>query len=1658
MNNQNKAMAALAVIIMLACIVTVVNDVSDAAVSEVNLTSDSNGDLDQVISDSKYDGKEVIFTLSAGEYTFDNTDSSNYFHGSSLTIRAADNAKVTVKVSHSENTGAALGVQQSSEKTKLIVEGINFVSNEGMERIDVWNFYDISFTECMFTDVILFRQSGTLPDETQNGSFALSECEFKTDVSDNNYAVTVIASSIILMDNTFEGYGRGPNLQVREGGGDIIIAGNTVTNLTYTKPIAFQICGDVGNRTVMFSNNTVKNGFGLSVYHNLDVSDGEIVVFGNTFTGCTADIFYAHDKGNDQRFDSSITLFGNTYSNGSSEPVFYKEDSTGNIAVTPDDMEIIDANVDDATFDWYTPGNVMVLDTAEELEQFAMLVNSGITFMNETVELGADIALTDEWEPIGTGIVVYGSYSGPSAQTGYIGNPFKGIFDGKEHTIEGLRIAGSSSNDVLGLFGIVDGGEIRNVILSEMSINVVEAADIGGIVGHLTNGTVSGCDVSGSITVETSDGKYYHGVGGIVGFMMLNGMITNCDNSATIGATTPIDTSDPTVENLGGIVGSAYYSEAGSRMEVSYCSNSGSVTGTKYVAGIAGMSSAFITECTNSGAVTIVEDNQPADNNSVGGIVGEQRDYGAISGCTNSGAVKNNGNDYGTGGIVGWVRYWADSNGPSDSNGLECNVKATISVTDCVNESSGKVTSVNSHVGGIIGAVYHSVEVEGCINYADIGGSDFVGGILGGMQTVHSYHPDDGCRLLLVDCENHGTVTSIGSTHGSIIGHHSSTDSSSSVNCNIDHGSYWTVYDVTDEKNKAMSTGLEEIASTAVIIIDDEEYGYTGVSDAIEKAASGSTVRLVSDVTESITIPAGKEIVLDLNGYTLTNTEGLHTIINYGTLTIIDSSEDHSGAIDNISNARAAVMNEPGANAYLEGGSYLRSEETGSDPDTSGKNTHYNIVNHGTMTISDGVTVSQDGGFSSLVENGWYNGNENTNKTPSVMTIDGGTFTGGLNTIKNDDCGELTINGGTFSNVVQSAVLNWNEATINGGTFSVEGNDFGVILNGFLNNDMDKGTLNINGGTFDGAITVQKMGGSINMGAIKIAGGVFKATSQVFDTQNEANADIEVSGGLFSQSIDETYLTSGFDEMVQNDDGMYAPSVSEEEAIAKIGNAGYSTLQQAFDAARGIVSDHPITIVLQGNFTGGGAVLPSGSNIILDFNGYTYTNTGEVGSTGTESNGFQLLRDSIVVFTNGTLTASGSECKLLIQNYADLTLEGMTLNVSSYVQYTVSNNFGSMTVTDGTVINSSETGYAFDVYYWPNNGYADGVVVNIEDGTINGDVLYGTDETDAAADFRGKAVLNITGGTINGTISTYGKATGETEESKPDINISGGIFTSDVSDYLVDGFVLVENGDGTFGAEEYTPVLISEGVYIYLGGGDYQIELVGDYTGTVTYVSGDTTVATVTDEGIVKAVAAGETVVTVTVAEGRSSTLTVIVDENPLTGETGIVVDPFDQTDVNLITSNPGDSLLPEVYEIGWILDISAADGAVGPHSFTVGFDLFSDSINAGNYRDYDFFVLHFAANAVELADISVSDAGVTVTVDGFSPFMFAYAEKSTGSGGDDEPVNPPITDDDDYVPIPPVVVDDSSDDDTVKIVACAAAAVVAAIMAAFLILGHRRE
>ena len=52
-------------------------------------------------------------------------------------------------------------------------------------------------------------------------------------------------------------------------------------------------------------------------------------------------------------------------------------------------------------------------------------------------------------------------------------------------------------------------------------------------------------------------------------------------------------------------------------------------------------------------------------------------------------------------------------------------------------------------------------------------------------------------------------------------------------------------------------------------------------------ADNGATVQLTANTQESIVIPEGKSITLDLQSYILSNETGKHTIENHGTLTIM---------------------------------------------------------------------------------------------------------------------------------------------------------------------------------------------------------------------------------------------------------------------------------------------------------------------------------------------------------------------------------------------------------------------------------------------------------------------------------------------------------------------------------------------------------------------------------------------------------------------------------------------------------------------------------------------------------------------------------------------------------------------------------------------------
>ena len=265
------------------------------------------------------------------------------------------------------------------------------------------------------------------------------------------------------------------------------------------------------------------------------------------------------------------------------------------------------------------------------------------------------------------------------------------------------------------------------------------------------------------------------------------------------------------------------------------------------------------------------------------------------------------------------------------------------------------------------------------------------------------------------------------------------------------------------------------------------------------------SVKLTADTQKDVVIPANTIVTLDLNGHNLTNVSG-HTITNNGNLTVTGS-----GTVDNISDGKGALVNKVGAIATLNGGTFTRSQEAGTyEPDLANGNSWYTVKNYGTMTINAGATVTTRltddngnavGGHSSLIANGWQNANDLTNNPRNdnqnaLLTVNGGTFIGGINTVKNDDYSELVFNNGTCTNYTQAAFQNHNIATINGGSFVAESH--WSIYNCPCNANSDKGELTITGGSFTGNIAHVKA----DYGFIKISGGTYSVnpTAYVADT------------------------------------------------------------------------------------------------------------------------------------------------------------------------------------------------------------------------------------------------------------------------------------------------------------------------------------------------------------------------------------------------------------------------------------------------------------------------------------------------------------------------------------------------------------------------------
>jgi len=210
---------------------------------------------------------------------------------------------------------------------------------------------------------------------------------------------------------------------------------------------------------------------------------------------------------------------------------------------------------------------------------------------------------------------------------GDIGTRFKGVFDGNEHKVWNFSWD-SSGEDYIGLFGWVDTeGQIKNLGLENVDVNVLDGSWIGGLVGW-NSGSISNCHVRGTVTGSRSEGSgsdYYH-IGGLVGYNSSNGSISN---SYVVGCVSGIDF------YTGGLLGT-------NNGTVSNCYAATIVSGKNDTAGLVGHNChGTVSNCYATGSVSgyLI----------TGGLVGHNC-FGTISNCY---AVASVDGDVYTGGLVG---------------------------------------------------------------------------------------------------------------------------------------------------------------------------------------------------------------------------------------------------------------------------------------------------------------------------------------------------------------------------------------------------------------------------------------------------------------------------------------------------------------------------------------------------------------------------------------------------------------------------------------------------------------------------------------------------------------------------------------------------------------------------------------------------------------------------------------------------------------------------------------------------------------------------------------------------------------------------------------------------------------------------------------------
>ena len=459
-------------------------------------------------------------------------------------------------------------------------------------------------------------------------------------------------------------------------------------------------------------------------------------------------------------------------------------------------------------------------------------------------------------------------------------------------------------------------------------------------------------------------------------------------------------------------------------------------------------------------------------------------------------------------------------------------------------------------------------------------------------------------------------------------------------------------------------------------------------------------------------------------------------------------------------------------------------------------------------------------------------------------------------------------------------------ATISGNSISINDNDRSCIqLTQLAKTTVSGNSMTLTGGN---AITLH---GNLAAGSkIEVIGNNITGTGYLIYDAAKGTIDLTYTDNTVSDTIDTTKGVYGGKEYKVSENVANALKSDTTTYVAEVKGVKYDSLQAAINAATEkatvilladtrenvTINKNRLTLDLNGHTLNGGtenakpALTVDNKKVTLKDSSEAQTGTikrEDTADTKTShyvidiqgKNGFMIVESGKVENNSGIPGVKGSSLIRLgndsVSGWPTLTIKGGTFTQDNFIAIKVDR--GTLHLLGGTV-NSANS---FAIENW-NNAYIKGGTVNgtvstwvystgaafskleISGGTVNGNVA--SVNYDNAADKQAR--VYVTGGTVTGTLGTYTYNNGLVamdETAKATIEVTGGTFSKDPTQYVVENSAITENDDGTFGVAKAYLAKIGDTEYYTMDEAFHAVKagetivMLRDYTTNKVQNSGD---------------------------------------------------------------------------------------------------------------------------------------------------------------------------------------------------------------------------